>query len=160
MIGKKIQAMLLEHRDHFLIPETNVAHVQTDNNLNHALLVLTKIGFNVIVVLDKESRVRGLLSIPLIMEAITGIQEMHYEQLDLLTVEEVMETDFAMLKEDSELEDILHLLVDNNFICIADEDHKFVGIITRREILKAVNRLVHEFERQYEVFDREQTAIN
>lgn len=152
--------MLLEHEEHFLIPASNVANVQTDNNLNHALLVLTKIGFNVIVVLDKESRVKGLISIPMIMDAITGLHSIEFEQLESLTVAEVMETNFAEAKEDWELEDILHLLVDNNFICITDEKQRFKGIITRREILKAINHLVHEFEREYEVHKREETTIN
>lgn len=160
MIGAKIQAMLLEHEEQFLIPESDVAHVQTENNLNHALLVLTKIGYNVIVVLDRESKVRGLVSIPMIMDAITGIHNIHFERLDTLTVTEVMATDFAVAKENWELEDILHLLVDNNFICIVDDEQKFKGIITRREVLKAVNHLAHEFEREYDVNRREETAIN
>lgn len=58
MIGDKIQEMFLENQENFLIPAREVAHVQAENNLNHALLVLTKIGFNVIVVLDKEARIR------------------------------------------------------------------------------------------------------
>ncbi len=77
MIGTKIQAMFLENQEHFLIPDSEVAHVQMENKLSHALLVLTKIGFNVIVVLDKQSHVRGLISIPLIMEAITGVRQMN-----------------------------------------------------------------------------------
>lgn len=152
--------MLLEHQDHFVIPASDVAHVQMENNLNHALLVLTKIGFNVIVVLDKEFHVRGLISIPMIMDAITGIHNLHLEQLELLKVGEVMETNFAVVKEDGELEDVLHLLVDNNFICVTDNEQRFKGIITRREVLKAVNHLVHEFEREYEVQEREESAIN
>ncbi|MBM6613331.1 CBS domain-containing protein [Desemzia sp. RIT804] len=160
MIGNKIQAMFLENQDHFLIPASEVAHVQTENKLSHALLVLTKIGFNVIVVLDKDSHVKGLISIPLIMEAITSIHQMNYDQLDVLTVGEVMKTEFAVLDEDYELEDMLHLLVDNPFICTVDAENKFSGIITRREILKSVNHLVHEFEQHYDVREKEETICN
>lgn len=151
MIGDKIQEMFLENQENFLIPAREVAHVQAENNLNHALLVLTKIGFNVIVVLDKEARVTGLISIPLIIEAITGVREIHFDRLDLLTVGEVMRTDFAVLNDDYELEDLLHLLVDNAFICIVDNEKKFQGIVTRREILKSVNHVAHEFEHRYDV---------
>ena len=160
MIGSNIQAMFLENQEHFLIPDSEVGHVQMENNLSHALLVLTKIGFNVIVVLDKQSHVRGLISIPLIMEAITGVRQMHFDQLDVLKVGEVMRTDFAILDEDYELEDMMHLLVDNPFICMVDSEKKFSGIITRREILKSVNHLMHEFEHHYDVHEKEETICN
>ncbi|HCI0370879.1 TPA: CBS domain-containing protein, partial [Enterococcus faecium] len=41
-----------------------------------------------------------------------------------------------------------HLLVDSPFLPVVTEDRIFKGIITRKELLKAVNFMVHELERR------------
>lgn len=153
MIGNKIKAMLEDNGD-FLIPADRVANVQVDNNLDHALLVLTNIGYTIIPVLDHHGNIKGLISMPVIMKAITGLKDIHFDHLSDLSVSEVMKTDFAQVEEDYELEDVLHLLVDNPFVCVTDDSGSFKGIITRKVVLAATNRLAHEFENLYEVQEK------
>lgn len=45
----------------FMIEADKVAHVQVGNNLEHALLVLTKTGYTAIPVLDASYRLHGLI---------------------------------------------------------------------------------------------------
>ena len=59
-----------------------------------------------------------------------------------------MKTDVSVMRPDAELEDILHLLVDSSFLPVLDQEGVFCGIVTRREILKAVNYTFHSFERK------------
>ncbi|ALV22911.1 CBS domain-containing protein [Carnobacterium sp. CS13] len=151
MIGKEMAKMLLENQESFLIPAERVAHIQMTNRLDHALLVLTKIGYNVIPVLDTEYKLRGLISMPMIIDAITGIENLNFDKLGDIRVEEVMQTDFPVIDNPYELEEVLHLLVRYSFVCVASDDGSFTGIVTRSEILKATNRIAHEFENKYEV---------
>ena len=87
MIGKEMAKMLLENQESFLIPAERVAHIQMTNRLDHALLVLTKIGYNVIPVLDTEYKLRGLISMPMIIDAITGIENLNFDKLGDIRVE-------------------------------------------------------------------------
>lgn len=158
MIGRNIKNMLLNDDD-FLLPADRVANVQVMNHLDHALLVLTNVGYTVIPVLDQQSNLKGLISMPEIMKAITGLREIHYDQLSNLSVAEVMRTDFAKVEEDYELEDVLHLLVDNPFVCVTTKKGVFKGIITRKVMLKATNRLAHQFESYYEVKEKKSSLV-
>lgn len=151
MIGKEIGKMLLENKENLLIPADRVAHVQMNNRLNHALLVLTKIGYSVIPVLDNNYKIRGLISMPMIIEAITGLEDINFDKLGDIVVSDVMNTDFAVVNDPYDLEEVLHLLVNHAFICVASDDGSFIGIITRSEILKGTNRIAHEFENKYDV---------
>jgi len=76
------------------------------------------------------------------------LQTISMEPLEGLTVADVMETDVPTIDENWELEEVLHLLVDASFLPVVTEDKVFKGIITRKELLKAVNYMVHELERQ------------
>lgn len=159
LIGEKIAAMLMESREDFLIPAEKVANVGIRNTLEHALLVLTNAGYTVIPVLDEESRLRGILSIPAIIRAVTGVEAFDFDKLGDITVEEVMTTEFPVLKEDFELEMVLHLLVQHAFICITDEDGVLQGIVTRSELLKGTNRVAHVFESMYDITKKEESPI-
>ena len=54
MIAKAAQRMIEERESKFLIPSEIVANVQEDNHLDHAFLVLTKVKYAKIPVLDSE----------------------------------------------------------------------------------------------------------
>src|SRR4051812_24223951 len=73
-----------------MIPSERVAHVQIGNSLEHALLVLTKSGYTAIPVLDIKYKLHGLISTPIIMDSILGLERIEFEMLQKKRVEEVM----------------------------------------------------------------------
>ena len=155
LISKKIEDMLVEDKNKLMLPAEEVAIVGTKNTLEHALLVLTNVGYTVIPALDEESKVKGIISIPTIIRAVTGIESFQFEKLSEKTVEEYMKTDFPTLPEDFELDLLLHLLVRHSFVCVIDDEGVLKGIITRSELLKGTNRVAHLFETKYHVVEKE-----
>jgi predicted transcriptional regulator len=128
----------------FMIPSERVAHVQIGNSLEHALLVLTKSGYTAIPVLDVSYKLYGLISTPIIMDCILGLQRIEFEQLQKKRVEEVMLKNIPRLTVDATIRTSLPLLVDHPFLCIADDNRVFEGILTRRSVLSQLNRLVQK----------------
>lgn len=155
LIGKYTKSLLLENKESYLIPAENVATVLYSHPLEHALLVLSKVGYSKIPVLDSSDHLVGLISLANIVDRMMDLDGFNSEILDGLSVADVMEVDVASLRQEDDLEDALHLLVDASFLPIVDEDNVFGGIITRKEVLKSVNHLVHEVERRYEFVARE-----
>lgn len=155
MISKRMERMLLEGVDSLVKPAEEIAVIGSNNTLDHALLLMTTNKYSVVPVIDEKSRIKGLISMPIIMEAIIDIEDVHFNKLGDIRVEEVMQLDFPVVTMDFELEDILRMLVHTAFISVVDENGTLLGIITRQEILSGTNRIVHNFEREYEVLDRE-----
>ncbi len=81
----------------FIICSEKVAHVQSGNNAEHALLVLTRTGYSSIPVLDVKYRLQGLLSIKMITEAILGLERIEYDRLANIKVDDVMEQRSSLL---------------------------------------------------------------
>lgn len=148
MISPALEQLMKEHEDTMVIPGENVATVMKEHPLEHALLLLSQAGYSTIPVLDREDHFVGLLSLNDIVKKMLGITGIDTANLDQLTVADVMKTDVAIMRPDAELEDVLHLLVDSAFLPVLDADGKFCGIVTRREILKAVNYTFHVFDRK------------
>lgn len=149
MISEKMEKMLVENIEDLVKPASEVAVVGANNTLDHALLLMTSNKYSLVPVIDHKSRLKGLISMPLIMEAIIDIEDVQFDKLAELKVEDVMTTIFPVETMDFELENILRTLIHNAFISIVDDEGVLLGIITRHELLTGLNRIVHNFERVY-----------
>lgn len=156
MISKEIKSFLIDDEKSLVKPAEEVAVVGLKNRLNHALLILTSDKYAVVPVLDDQSKMRGLVSMPIIMQSIMNIEDVQFEKLAEIEVREVMDTDYPYVHEDYELEDVLRMLVNHAFITVVDEQNNFKGIITRSEILKGTNRIAHDLEKRYTLNEKKQ----
>ena len=92
LIHKRIQELLLENRDKLFIDAEKVAILQENHTLEHAMLVLTNVRYSLIPVLNKENKIVGLISLAMILQKITGVEQIHMNQLGKYKVREVMRT--------------------------------------------------------------------
>ena len=150
MFSPSIQHLIEEKSGSFLIPASRIALVQEDNPLYHAFLILTKVKYSKIPVLDKDKRVVGLLSLAMITDKMLTNDAISTAPLDTLKVKDVMQTDFDKINfVETTLETQLHLLINNAFLPVVDDRGVFQGLLTRREWIKAFNYVVHTYDKHY-----------
>ena len=123
-----------------MIPSEKVAHVQINNPLEHALLVLVKSGYSAVPVLDGQYKLVGTISKTMILNETLGLERFEVEQLSNRTVGEIMKKDIQRLKKEDSMIDGLKAVINVPFVCIADEQGFFDGILTRRAVLKQIKR--------------------
>ena len=155
MLVQPVADLLSRNADHYLIPADVVANVQTDNNLYHAFLVLTKVKYSKIPVLDYGGHFEGLISLPLITEQMLGFDQLNTEVLLQQRVSDVMETQVKTVQDVDDVEATLHLMIDNPFVPVVDTEQVFQGIVTRREFMKSFNFLTHEIGKQYDMIEKD-----
>ncbi len=126
-----------------MISSEKVAHVQINNPLEHALLVLVKSGYSAVPVLDSSYKLVGTVGKTVILNEILGLERFEVEKLSDMRVEEVMKTDITRLKESNSFTDGLKAVINSPFICVEDEEGYFDGILTRRAILKELKRDIY-----------------
>src|SRR5699024_4173019 len=76
-----------------MISSEKVTHVQLNNPLEHALLVLVKSGYFAVPVLDASYKLAGSISKTVILDQILGIDRFEVERLSELKVQDVMKDD-------------------------------------------------------------------
>ena len=149
-----MEKMLLNDVNTLIKPVDELAVIAANHRLDHALLLMTKNKYTLVPVIDKDSKLQGLISMALIIEAIMDIEDVYFDKLGDIKVEEVMEKDYPFVTEDYDLEHVIRLLVNNAFVSVIDEEGVLVGIITRQEILRGTNRILHNFESVYHVEEK------
>lgn len=133
-----------------MIPSERVAHVQIGNNLEHALLVLTKSGYTAIPVLDPHYKLHGLISTPILMDSILGIERIEFEQLEHKRVEEVMNRNVPRVKTTASMQTCLEILVNHPFLCVESEDGIFEGILPRSSVLNQLNKHIRKLNKNHQ----------
>lgn len=130
-----------------MIPSEKVAHVQLNNPVEHALLVLIRSGYFAVPVLDQTNKLVGSISKTVILDQILGIEGYEVEKLSHLQVSDVMEKDIPSIEKGATFIEGLKSVIDEPFVSVVDEEGYFEGILTRRAILKLVKR--EYYQNQY-----------
>ncbi len=130
--------------DKFMIPGENVACVQEENLVEHALLVLIKARYSAIPVLNTESNVVGIISKTMILDAIIGLERIEFEKLSEIKVYEVMNRDVPRVEMKSSFLRLLELCIRSPFLCVEDQAGSFKGLVTRQAVLTEIYKYLRQ----------------
>lgn len=153
MIPRELEDMFFEESDELVIKAEDVAVLRTENQLFHAMLILSN-SYVKVPVLDEEDRVVGAMTMSTIVKATTTTTGYNLDLLNQLKVEDVLEDSVPCIHMNSNMERILNELQDGNFLCVVDDDGIFQGIVTRKEVMARVNRIFHTLQKKYDLVDR------
>ena len=143
MIHPKIEALVASKMLDFMIPADNVANVIDQHTLSTGLLILTQSNYTMIPVLSAESKLMGVISMSMIIKAVMTVDAIEMERLDELKVRDVMLSQPVRVQDNCHLADVLNYLIDQNFVCVVDGDNRFLGIITRKNVMQRLTHLLH-----------------
>ncbi|MDO4432934.1 MAG: cyclic-di-AMP-binding protein CbpB [Aerococcaceae bacterium] len=146
MIHPLIEQSICANIKELMIEADNVANVISTHTLNNALLILTQVKYSWIPVLSPKSKLLGLINMSGIINGVTTLDSIEMERLDELKVADIELTEAPTVTEDTSLERILQLLTDYNFVCMVSAENIFMGIITRRTLLKKLVHLLHNLD--------------
>lgn len=150
MIAKEFEQFLLEQEETFLTPAENLAVLIDSHNADHAILLLSQMTYTRVPVVTDKKEFVGTIGLRDIF-AYQMEQELSQEVMADTDIVHMTKKDVAVVAPDYTLTDVLHKLVDESFLPVVDEEGLFQGIITRKSILKAVNALLHDFSKEYEI---------
>ena len=150
MIAKEFELFLLEQEETFLTPAENLAVLIDSHNADHAILLLSQMTYTRVPVVTDKKEFVGTIGLRDIL-AYQMEQELSQEVMANTDIVHMTKKDVAVVAPDYTLTDVLHKLVDESFLPVVDEEGIFQGIITRKSILKAVNALLHDFSKEYEI---------
>ena len=148
MIAKEFEAFLREDVQHYLTPMSQLAIFMDTHNTDHAMLLLANNGFSRVPVLTKEKRYVGTIGASDIVryQADHQIDDDSFAQMDISLM---VNTRLPIISPEASLTEIMHKLVDASFLPVVAEDGQFLGIVTRKSVLKSINRLLHDFEKTH-----------
>ena len=123
----------------FLTPKSDVAYIFEDETLRQTVEKMEHRKFSCIPILNKEGQYTGTISEG---DLLWGIKLLNINSTDLKEMVNVSimaiprRATYKPVHADAVMEDLLDRAINQNYVPVVDDKGSFIGIITRKEIIK------------------------
>ncbi|MDX1386837.1 MAG: CBS domain-containing protein [bacterium] len=121
----------------FLIPKEDVIYLPAKGTMRQALEKLEHHRYTALPVLDEAGKYVGTLTEGDLLWKLKNTPGLSFLDTAKVPLSDIpREFVNSPVKIDAEIEDLLALAIEQNFVPVVDDNENFIGIIRRREILE------------------------
>ena len=121
----------------FLTPKAVCAHVRSDDTVRQALERMEATSYAALPILARDGTYCGTLTEGDLLWAIKNLCNMEQKKMESTGIMDISRRrDNVPVRVDTKVEDILSTALEQNFVPVVDDRNVFIGIITRKAIMK------------------------
>ncbi|WP_123040273.1 CBS domain-containing protein [Cohnella candidum] len=125
----------------FLYPKNEVSYLTTSSTMKDALDKLEACHYSAIPILDEKGMYYGTLSegdLLWKLKSTPGLAFDNMHEIPVVAIKKRLKVECVALGAD--LDDMLALAADQNFVPVVDDDRVFLGIVRRKDIIEYYTR--------------------
>ena len=121
----------------FLTPKAMCAHVDAGATIRQAMERMENSGYTALPVLDKDGGYCGVITEGDLLWALKRLCVMDMRQAENHLISEISpRRTIQPVTVDTRVEDLVSVAAEQNFVPVIDDKGAFIGLVTRRSILK------------------------
>ena len=121
----------------FLLPKKDVVWLSCQATMRQALEKMEHHHYTAIPLLDEEGRYVGTLTEGDLLWKMKNTPNLSFSETEKVRLTEVpRRVENTPVRIDAEMEDLIPLAVNQNFIPVIDDEGIFIGIVRRRELIE------------------------
>lgn len=121
----------------FLTPKSEVAYIFDEESLRQALEKMEYHKYSAVPIISRQGRYVGTLTEGDLLWYIKNQLSLNLQEAQRIPVTAVpRRSDNFPVSADSKMEDLLDKAMMQNFVPVLDDDKSFIGIVTRKDIMK------------------------
>ena len=121
----------------FLTPKENVAYIYEDYTVRQALEKMKYYHYSAIPIIDREGHYVGTVTEGDFLWGLLGRNSVTVKDAETWRLRELpLRRDNQSVKIDANIEDLLQLALNQNFVPVVDMHNIFIGIVTRMDIMQ------------------------
>ena len=122
----------------FLTPKANCEFLSDDESLREALERMELAGFSALPIVSKQDgSYKGTLTEGDLLWALKNVCQMSLTKAQMRNIMEIHHHhDYLPVTVSTDASNLLQRAVDQNFVPVVDDRNTFIGIVTRRSILR------------------------
>lgn len=122
---------------YLLKPKVNVAYITEDSTIRQGLEKMRVHGYTAIPVLNSHGEYVGTVSEGDFLRHLLYCNEKNIEAQESYSIMDIVNEDRNKpVKVGASMNDLLHIVMDQNFVPVIDDKNSFIGIVTRRDVIK------------------------
>lgn len=121
----------------FLVPKEQVIYLTPEATMRQALEKMDYHGYTAVPIIDQKGRYISTLTEGDLLRKIKEQKDMRIVDTDHVKISEIeIRKKHNTVSISAEMEDLISLAVEQNFVPVIDDKKVFIGIIRRREIIE------------------------
>ncbi|WP_458861785.1 CBS domain-containing protein [Acidaminobacterium chupaoyuni] len=121
----------------FLTPKSKVAYIYDDYTLRQTLEKMEHHRYSAVPILTRSGAYLGTITEGDLLWAIKNKYSLNFKEAESLSIMEVSRRmDNEPVSAETEIEDLLSKAMNQNFVPVTDDRGIFIGIITRKDIMR------------------------
>ncbi len=121
----------------FLTPKSEVACLQDEWTLRQAIEKLERSGYTAIPMIDRHGHYVGTVTEGDILWTLKRRYDMNLKDAENVSIQSVeRRIRVQPVSIDSTMEDLIQMAMNQNFVPVVDDENIFIGIVTRRDIIR------------------------
>lgn len=121
----------------FLTPKSDVAYINDEDTLRQALEKMEYHKYAAVPVINRYGRYVGTLTEGDLLWGIKNKFDLSLRDAEHIRVTEIpRRSDNKPVFADSNMEDLIDKVLNQNFVPVLDDQKNFIGIITRKDVIK------------------------
>ena len=121
----------------FLTPKNDVAYIYDHETLRQALEKMEYHKYSALPMINKNGRYIGTITEGDLLWGIKNQLALNLKDAELVPITAInRRLDNQPVRADSNMEDLVDKALNQNFVLVVDDQRNFIGIITRKDIIK------------------------
>lgn len=122
---------------YFLTPKNQVANIYDDSNLRQLMEKLEYHKYTAIPVINHDGQYVGTVAEGDILRVVKDKFNMNFQAAQSVVVKDIpIRTEVLPVNANASMDDIMDMAIAQNFVPVTDDNDVFIGIVTRKDILK------------------------
>ena len=122
---------------YFLTPKNQVANIYDDSNLRQLMEKLEYHKYSAIPVINHDGQYVGTVAEGDILRVVKDKFNMNFQAAQSVAVKDIpRRTEVLPVNANASMDDIMDMAIAQNFVPVTDDNDVFIGIVTRKDILK------------------------
>lgn len=131
----------------FLTPKSDVAYINEDDTLRQALEKMEYHKYSAVPMVSREGNYVGTITEGDLLWGIKNQYNLNLKEAEFIPITEIRRRmDYRPVKADCKMEDMIDKALNQNFVPVVDDRGLFIGIITRKDIIKYFNDKINRAE--------------
>ena len=128
----------------FLTPKGKVAYIYDDFTLRQTLEKMEYHRYSAVPILTREGKYVGTITEGDLLWAIKNRYSLNFKEAENTPILEIpRRMDNLPVSADTEIEDLIVKALNQNFVPVTDDRGIFIGLITRKDIMRYFAQTVH-----------------
>ena len=121
----------------FLTPKSEVAYIHDDESLRQVLEKMEYHKYSAVPIISRQGTYVGTITEGDLLWYITNQLDLNLQEARRILITNVpRRSDNTPVSIDSNMEDLLDKAMKQNFVPVLDDKKSFIGIVTRKDIMK------------------------